>query len=222
MAAPRQPASRGLATPPFWRCTRSEKQPRTPSPGGGLRVLTVWGEPPTKPRNFFGGLAVWRFCPRSMIRSPATWRRSVRSSTTSYFPQLPFINESLSRTRVSIEANYFGRVPPLAGRPAGRPRTSICGPGGGRDGPHGPRWYTTTYWTTPISAGAADDQSPGRQRERAVLLGDYLISHAFHLCSSLESQYASSVIAATTNTVCEGELQQAPVSEAVLRVMICR
>ena len=44
--------------------------------------------------------------------------------------------------------------------------------------------------------------------EAAVLLGDYLISHAFHLCSSLESQYASSVIAATTNTVCEGELQQ--------------
>jgi octaprenyl-diphosphate synthase len=44
--------------------------------------------------------------------------------------------------------------------------------------------------------------------EAAVLLGDYLISHAFHLCSSLDSQYASRVIAATTNTVCEGELQQ--------------
>jgi octaprenyl-diphosphate synthase len=44
--------------------------------------------------------------------------------------------------------------------------------------------------------------------EAAVLLGDYLISHAFHLCSSLKSQYASRVIAATTNTVCEGELQQ--------------
>ncbi len=44
--------------------------------------------------------------------------------------------------------------------------------------------------------------------EAAVLLGDYLISHAFHLCSTLESQYASRVIAATTNTVCEGELQQ--------------
>jgi octaprenyl-diphosphate synthase len=44
--------------------------------------------------------------------------------------------------------------------------------------------------------------------EAAVLLGDYLISHAFHLCSSLESQYASRVIASTTNIVCEGELQQ--------------
>jgi len=44
--------------------------------------------------------------------------------------------------------------------------------------------------------------------EAAVLLGDYLISHAFHLCSSLESQHASCVIAATTNIVCEGELQQ--------------
>jgi len=44
--------------------------------------------------------------------------------------------------------------------------------------------------------------------EAAVLLGDYLISHAFHLCSGLDSQYASRLIGATTNTVCEGELQQ--------------
>ena len=44
--------------------------------------------------------------------------------------------------------------------------------------------------------------------EAAILLGDYLISHAFHLCSTLDSQYASRLIGATTNTVCEGELQQ--------------
>ncbi len=44
--------------------------------------------------------------------------------------------------------------------------------------------------------------------EGAVLLGDYLISHAFHLCSSLDSQYASRQIGSTTNTVCEGELLQ--------------
>lgn len=44
--------------------------------------------------------------------------------------------------------------------------------------------------------------------EAAILLGDYLISHAFHLCSSLDSQYASRLIGQTTNTVCEGELQQ--------------
>ena len=43
---------------------------------------------------------------------------------------------------------------------------------------------------------------------QAVLLGDFLISHAFHLCSSLNSQEASRVIGATTNTVCEGELLQ--------------
>ncbi len=42
----------------------------------------------------------------------------------------------------------------------------------------------------------------------AVLLGDYLISHAFHLCSSLDSQLASRLVGATTNTVCEGELLQ--------------
>jgi len=44
--------------------------------------------------------------------------------------------------------------------------------------------------------------------EAAVLLGDLLISHAFHLCSSLDSQYASRLIGSTTNTVCEGELMQ--------------
>lgn len=42
----------------------------------------------------------------------------------------------------------------------------------------------------------------------AVLLGDYLISHAFHLCSSLDHQHASRRIGATTNIVCEGELMQ--------------
>src|SRR4051795_1746373 len=47
-----------------------------------------------------------------------------------------------------------------------------------------------------------------RGNEAAVLLGDYLISHSYHLCSSLESQYASRAIAATTNQVCEGELLQ--------------
>ncbi len=44
--------------------------------------------------------------------------------------------------------------------------------------------------------------------EAAVLLGDLLISHAYHLCSSLESQIASRAIGRTTNIVCEGELTQ--------------
>jgi octaprenyl-diphosphate synthase len=47
-----------------------------------------------------------------------------------------------------------------------------------------------------------------RGNEAAVLLGDYLISHSFHLCSSLDSQFASRVIGRTTNQVCEGELLQ--------------
>ena len=42
----------------------------------------------------------------------------------------------------------------------------------------------------------------------AVLLGDYLISHAFHLCSSLDTVHAALRIGATTNVVCEGELLQ--------------
>jgi len=44
--------------------------------------------------------------------------------------------------------------------------------------------------------------------EGAVLLGDYLISHAYHLCSTLDSVDAARCVAAVTNTVCEGELMQ--------------
>ena len=44
--------------------------------------------------------------------------------------------------------------------------------------------------------------------EPAVLLGDYLFTHAFHLAASLESTYACRVIGRATNLVCEGELQQ--------------
>ncbi len=44
--------------------------------------------------------------------------------------------------------------------------------------------------------------------EGAVLLGDYLISHAYHLCTSLGSVEFARRIAGVTNTVCEGELMQ--------------
>ncbi len=47
-----------------------------------------------------------------------------------------------------------------------------------------------------------------RGNEAAVMLGDYLISHSYHLCSSLDSQHASRLIARTTNQLCEGELLQ--------------
>jgi len=47
-----------------------------------------------------------------------------------------------------------------------------------------------------------------RGNEAAVMLGDYLISHAYHLCSSLPSTLPSRIIADATNTVCEGELLQ--------------
>ncbi len=47
-----------------------------------------------------------------------------------------------------------------------------------------------------------------RGNEAAVMLGDYLISHAYHLCTSLGSTQISRLIAHATNTVCEGELLQ--------------
>ena len=37
-----------------------------------------------------------------------------------------------------------------------------------------------------------------------MLLGDYLISHSYHLCSSLDSQYASRLIGKTTNESAKG------------------
>lgn len=47
-----------------------------------------------------------------------------------------------------------------------------------------------------------------RGNEAAVMLGDYLISHAYHLCSSLGRADISRAVAHATNTVCEGELLQ--------------
>lgn len=44
--------------------------------------------------------------------------------------------------------------------------------------------------------------------EPAVLLGDYLFTHAFHLAASLDSTLACRWIGRATNLVCEGELQQ--------------
>jgi len=44
--------------------------------------------------------------------------------------------------------------------------------------------------------------------EAAVMLGDYVVSHAYHLCSSLDRTDVTRIIAAATNQVCEGELHQ--------------
>jgi octaprenyl-diphosphate synthase len=44
--------------------------------------------------------------------------------------------------------------------------------------------------------------------ETAVMLGDYLVSHAYHLCSSLDDPRLNRVLAEATNAVCEGELLQ--------------
>jgi octaprenyl-diphosphate synthase len=44
--------------------------------------------------------------------------------------------------------------------------------------------------------------------ETSVLLGDYLFTHAFHLCSSLGDAEACRLIGRATNIVCEGEMAQ--------------
>jgi octaprenyl-diphosphate synthase len=44
--------------------------------------------------------------------------------------------------------------------------------------------------------------------ETAVLMGDYLFTHAFHLAASLQTTLACRWIGHATNLVCEGEMQQ--------------
>ena len=44
--------------------------------------------------------------------------------------------------------------------------------------------------------------------ETAVLMGDYLFTHAFHLAASLDTTLACRWIGHATNLVCEGEMQQ--------------
>ena len=73
------------------------------------------------------------------------------------------------------------------------------------------------HMATLVHDDVLDDADVRRQNETinrlignggAVLLGDYLISHSYHLCSRLESTEASRRVAAVTNTICEGELMQ--------------
>ena len=47
-----------------------------------------------------------------------------------------------------------------------------------------------------------------RGNEVAVMLGDYLISNAFHLCSTLDDPSINLALGEVTNTLCEGELVQ--------------
>lgn len=47
-----------------------------------------------------------------------------------------------------------------------------------------------------------------RGNETAVILGDYLISQSFHLCSQLDSQSIALRVGQITSTVCEGEMLQ--------------
>ncbi|MDD4891172.1 MAG: polyprenyl synthetase family protein [Phycisphaerae bacterium] len=48
----------------------------------------------------------------------------------------------------------------------------------------------------------------GWGNEAAIMLGDWLISHAYHLCSRYGSQWASLEISSVAHRVCQGELMQ--------------
>lgn len=99
----------------------------------------------------------------------------------------------------------------------------LCGAAAAPDEPIGEAHRTLSavvemvHMATLVHDDILDDADTRRQgatlnalrgNEAAVMLGDYLISHAYHLCSALDNQAAARHIAAATNTVCEGELLQ--------------
>lgn len=53
-----------------------------------------------------------------------------------------------------------------------------------------------------------DTVNKRRGNETAVILGDYLLSKSFHLCSTLDAQSTSLRIGEVTSAVCEGEMLQ--------------
>lgn len=53
-----------------------------------------------------------------------------------------------------------------------------------------------------------DTVNKRRGNQAAVILGDYLISKSFHLCSSLDSQATALRVGEVTSIVCEGEMLQ--------------
>lgn len=121
---------------------------------------------------------------------------------------LPFVNELCARIR-----SYHGKMM----RPA---LLLLCGEASGELTEAHPTLAAVVEMVHMATLAHDDvlDDADERRREptiratdgniTAVLLGDYLISHAFHLCSRLNDPYASRRVGATTNLVCEGELLQ--------------
>lgn len=53
-----------------------------------------------------------------------------------------------------------------------------------------------------------DTVNSRKGNETAIILGDYLLSKAYHLCSTLDSQRTAVRVGEVTSTVCEGEMLQ--------------
>ena len=100
-----------------------------------------------------------------------------------------------------------------------KPEGMASGPGGGLADSH--RVVATVVELVHMATLVHDDvldEATTRRRghtvnnlrgnEMAVMLGDYLISHAYHLCSSIDQPRINHLIADATNIVCEGELLQ--------------
>lgn len=53
-----------------------------------------------------------------------------------------------------------------------------------------------------------DTVNKRKGNEAAIILGDYLLSKSFHLCSTLDTQRTSMRVGEITSVVCEGEMMQ--------------
>lgn len=119
----------------------------------------------------------------------------------------PFINDLTERVRRYRGKLLRPRLLLMAGRAAGEIKREHLTLAAVVEMVH----MATLVHDDVLDDAAARRSSPTINRlvgnEAAVMLGDFLISHAYHLCSSVSSE-AARRIAAVTNTVCEGELLQ--------------
>lgn len=138
----------------------------------------------------------------------AALRQVVQAFDEEVWSEIPFVNQLLDQVR-----GYRGKLLRpmlllLSGRATGELRPEHIVLGGVVEMVH----MATLVHDDVLDEADLRRRGPTVNRtwgnEGAVLLGDYLISHAYHLCSSLASAQACRRIAAVTNTVCEGELMQ--------------
>ena len=146
--------------------------------------------------------------PRSTRRSRPSWPRPRRSFRRSSAADSRLCN-TLSTTVPIFKASGFGpRSCCFRGRPAARSSEDHAVLAAVVEMIHTATLVHDDVLDEAVIRRHAATVNAEWGNETAVLLGDYLFTHAFHLAASLESTRACRWIGAATNRVCEGEMQQ--------------